>query len=160
MGRKRSGTRQLVCLCLAQLIVVSVLGPLSGCALLRPKAAVEAEPDAAQALQRGRRLLAQQDYDGAVKENQRALTLAHGRPPADEAIFNLGLVSAHTGNPKKDNRAAVGYFNRVVKEYPQSQWADQAKVWIGVLQLNDKLTETLEKSKQVDIEIEEKRRQK
>jgi hypothetical protein len=29
-----------------------------------------------------------------------------------------------------------------------------------VLQVNEKLSETLEKSKQVDIEIEEKRRQK
>jgi hypothetical protein len=37
---------------------------------------------------------------------------------------------------------------------------DQAKAWVGVLQANDKLVETLEKSKQVDIEIEEKRRQK
>ena len=155
MGRKRSGTRQLVCLCLAQLIVVSV----PGCAWLRGKTE-EPAADAAQVLQHGRRLLAQQDYDGAAKENQRALALSHNKPPADEAIFNLGLVFAHTGNPKKDNRAAVGYFSRVIKEYPQSQWADQAKVWIGVLQLNDKLTETLEKSKQVDIEIEEKRRQK
>ncbi len=153
MGRKRSRTGQLVCFCLAELILVSVLG----CAWLQ---GIREGPDAAQALQRGRRLLAQQDYDGAVRENQRALALSHNKPPADEAIFNLGLAAAHAGNPKKDNRAAVGYFNRVIKEYPQSQWADQAKVWIGVLQLNDKLSETLEKSKQVDIEIEEKRRQK
>jgi TolA-binding protein len=159
MGRKRSRTGQLVCFCLAQLIVITIVGSLSGCAWFRGNR--EAEPaNAAQSLQRGRRLLAQQDYEGAVRENQRALALSHNKPPADEAIFNLGLVSAHTGNPKKDNRAAVGYFNRVIKEYPQSQWADQAKIWIGVLQQNDKLTETLEKSKQVDIEIEEKRRQK
>jgi TolA-binding protein len=153
MGRKRNGTRQLVYFCVAQLIVISV----SGCALWR---AMRDSNEARQGVERARRLLAQQDYDGSVKENQRALGLAHNQPPADEALFYLGLAYAHAGNPKKDGRAAVNYFVRLVKEYPQSPWTDQAKVWIGVLQANEKVAETLEKSKQVDIEIEEKRRQK
>ncbi|HEY1373684.1 MAG TPA: hypothetical protein VGH50_14535 [Candidatus Binatia bacterium] len=112
------------------------------------------------AVARARRLLSQQDFDGASKENQRAITLARNRPPVDEALFQLGLIAATVGNPKRDNKAATGYFNRVIREYPQSPWVDQAKAWVGVLQANDKLVETLEKSKQVDIEIEEKRRQK
>lgn len=154
MGRKRNRTRQLVYFCIAQLIALS----LSSCGLLRPP---EREEDQAQlAVARARRLLTQQDFDGAAKENQRAITLAHNRPPADEALFHLGLLSAMVANPKRDNRVAAGYFNRVIREYPQSQWVDQAKAWVGVLQANDKLVETLEKSKQVDIEIEEKRRQK
>lgn len=155
MGRKRSRTRQLVYFCIAQLIALS----LSSCGLI--SRAPEHEEDQAQvAVARARRLLSQQDFDGAAKENQRAITLARNRPPVDEALFQLGLISATVGNPKRDNRAAMGYFNRVIREYPQSLWVDQAKAWVGVLQANDKLVETLEKSKQVDIEIEEKRRQK
>ncbi len=131
---------------------------LVGCGLFaRP----EPEEDQAQvAVTRARRLLSQQDFDGAAKENQRAITLARNRPPVDEALFQLGLIAATVANPKRDNKAATAYFNRVIREYPQSPWVDQAKAWIGVLQANDKLAETLEKSKQVDIEIEEKRRQK
>jgi len=155
MGRKRSRTRQLVYFCIAQLIALS----LSSCGLIpRP---VEREEDQAQvAVARARRLLTQQDFEGAAKENQRAITLARNRSPVDEALFQLGLISATVANPKRDNRVATGYFNRVIREYPQSPWVDQAKAWVGVLQANDKLVETLEKSKQVDIEIEEKRRQK
>jgi TolA-binding protein len=153
MGRKRSGSGQLVYFCVAQLIVLSV----SGCAAWR---ALRDADEGRQAVQRARQHFARQEYDASVKENQRAVALLRNKPPADEAVFFLGLAFAHAGNPKKDNRAAVNYFARVVKEYPQSPWVDQAKAWIGVLQSNEKLTDTLEKSKQVDIEIEEKRRQK
>src|SRR5262249_17363055 len=100
MGRKRNRTRQLVYFCIAQLIALS----LSSCGLLRPP---EREEDQAQlAVARARRLLTQQDFDGAAKENQRAITLAHNRPPADEALFHLGLLSAMVANPKRDNRVA------------------------------------------------------
>ncbi len=153
MGRKRSRTGQLIYLCIALLILISVWG----CAFLQGMREGE---DARRALLRGRQLLAQQDYEGSLRENQKALGLSANRPPADEAIFNLGLIFAHVGNPKKDNRTAVGYFTKLVKEYPQSPWVEQARVWVGVLQLNEKLAQILEKSKQVDIEIEEKKRQK
>jgi tetratricopeptide (TPR) repeat protein len=116
--------------------------------------------EALQAVLRGQRFLARQEYENSVKELQKALALAGNKPPADDAIFHLGLIYAHVGNPKKDNRTAMNYFNRLIKEQPQSPWVEQAKAWVGVLQINEKLSDTLEKSKQVDIEIEEKRRQK
>jgi TolA-binding protein len=127
-----------------------------------PPPAAQPQPvdEALQAVLRGRRFLAQQEYDNSAKELQKAMALAGNKPPADDAIFHLGLIFAHVGNPKKDNRAAMNYFARLLKEHPQSPWVDQAKAWIGVLQVNEKLAETLEKSKQVDVEIEEKRRQK
>src|SRR5215470_10663997 len=151
MGGKRVRTRQFFYFRLAQLILIFVLG---GCSIFRPPPEDEA---AQQSLARAKRLLGQQDYDGAAKENQRAIALANNKPPADEAIFYLGVIAATMANPKRDSRLAAGYFNRVGREYPQSPWVDQAKAWVGVLQANDKLAETLEKSKQVDIEIEEKR---
>jgi TolA-binding protein len=116
--------------------------------------------EAGQAVLRGRRLLAQQEYENSVKEFQKALALSVSKPPADDAIFHLGLVFVHVGNPRRDNRTAMNHFSRLVREHPQSPWVDQAKAWVAMIQLNEKLMETLEKSKQVDIEIEEKRRQK
>jgi lipid II:glycine glycyltransferase (peptidoglycan interpeptide bridge formation enzyme) len=52
-------------------------------------------------------------------------------------------------------------------DYPQSALAEQARIWIGMLQENEKLNQTIQKlnlvieeSKRVDIEIEEKKREK
>ena len=45
----------------------------------------------------------------------------------------------------------MGLFNRVIKSYPDSPWAEQARIWVGVL-------DGVEKLKQVDIDIEEKKR--
>jgi len=116
--------------------------------------------EATQAVSRGRRLLAQNEYENSVKEFQKALALSVNKPPADDAIFHLGLVLVHGGNPKRDNRTAMNHFTRLVKEHPQSPWVDQAKAWVAMIQLNEKLAETLEKSKKVDIEVEEKKRQR
>jgi hypothetical protein len=54
----------------------------------------------------------------------------------------------------------------LIKDYPQSPWSEQAKIWTAVLQENEKLNQTIEnlnqvieKSKKVDIQIEEKKRE-
>jgi tetratricopeptide (TPR) repeat protein len=118
------------------------------------------EPDEArEALLRSQRLLAQGDFDGSVAAAQRALSLSPRRPPEDDALLALGLIYAHPGNPKKDLTKSLELFRRLVKEYPKSHSAEQGKIWIGVLQENEKLNEVIQKSKQVDLEIEEKKRE-
>jgi TolA-binding protein len=131
---------------------------VGGCSV--PSRPAPPPDEATQAVLRGRRLLAQNEYENSVKEFHKALALSVNKPPADEAIFHLGMVFVHAGNPKRDHRTAMNHFTRLVKEHPQSPWVDQAKAWVGMIQMNEKLTETLEKSKKVDIEIEEKKRQK
>ena len=61
----------------------------------------------------------------------------------------------------------MNYYKKLMKDYPQSPWSELAKTWAGMLQENeklsltvDKLNQTIEKSKQVDIEIEEKKKEK
>lgn len=153
MGRKRARTGKQICFCLAGLIFIG----LAGCAFVKT---FQEREEAREALLRGRRLFAQGDYEGSLRENQRALSLSANYPPADEAIFTMGLIYAHAENPRRDQKRALALFRRVVHEYPQGPFAEQAKVWIGVLQMNEKLTQMIEKSKQVDIEIEEKKRSK
>ena len=120
---------------------------------------------------RTQELLAQGDFDQALKENERLLA---SRSMEDEALFNMGVIYIHFGNPKRDHLKSLGFFRKLIKEHPQSPWSDQAKVWSGILQdyeklLQDneklhqeieKLRQMIEKSKQVDIEIEEKKREK
>jgi tetratricopeptide (TPR) repeat protein len=96
-------------------------------------------------------LLGKGDYEGSLRESQKVLELAKDNSPADTAVFHMGLIYAHPNNPKKDNKRAIGFFGRVVKSYPDSPWIEQAKIWVGVL-------DGVEKLKQVDIEIEERKR--
>jgi tetratricopeptide (TPR) repeat protein len=128
--------------------------------LKRPEPVVEDRGEARERLLRGQKLLAQGDYEGSLVENQKVLALSPQRPPGDEALFNTGLIYAHFDNPKKDYGKSLDCFKRMMKGYPKSPLAEQAKIWIGVLQENEKLNQILEKSKQVDIEIEEMKREK
>ena len=177
MGRKRTGTRKFIYLCIVNLICSAFFG----CAVLCErqkvavnKAAVNNEESQkkenplkilSDRLLRARELLEQQDYDGSLKEYQEILSLAGQNPPGDEALFNMGLIYAHSGNPKKDYGKSVGFLNKLTKGYPQSPFVVQARIWAGILQENEKLNQTVQKlnqmieeSKRVDIEIEEKKR--
>ena len=55
-------------------------------------------------------LLAKGDYEGSLRESQRVLGLLKDQPPADTAIFNMGLVYAHPKNPKKRQQAGHLFF--------------------------------------------------
>ncbi len=174
MGRKRTRTREFVHLSIVSLILLafSSCGFLSETQKIDPKkgqsqGSKETSKVLSEHLLRARKLLEQRDYDGSFKENQKVLSLADQNPPGDEALFNLGVIYAHAGNPKKDYGKSIGFFKKLAKDYPQSPFAGQARVWTGVLEENEKLRQTIQKlnqvieeSKQVDIEIEEKKREK
>jgi len=171
MGGKSSGARQHVYFCVAFLTL------LGGCSVPQgppkpeppppnpttvpavvPEPTIVVEPpevrerrEANQHLQIAQNLLAKGDYEGSLQESREVLALAKDQSPADAAVFNMGLVYASPKNPKRDNKTAINYFNRVIKSHPDSPWVEQAKIWVGVL-------DDVEKLKQVDIDIEEKKR--
>ena len=130
-------------------------------------------------------LIIPSNFDQALKENQKAL--AEGKGPPDIALYNIGVVSAHSANPKKDYPRALLSFRTLVKDYPSSPRAEQAKIWIQALEQNQKNSEegqkladekralsrerdqlsqertklnyAIEKSRQLDAEIEKRRKQ-
>ena len=174
MGRKRTRAREFIYFC----IVILILFTSFRCAVLSEKQKVEVRDEESQRkeetlrilsehLLRARKLLEQRDYDGSFKENQKILSLSGQNPPGDEALFNMGLIYAHFGNPKKEYGRSIGFFRKLTKDYPHSPLVVQARIWMGILQENEKLSQTIQKlnqvieeSKQVDIEIEEKKREK
>ena len=125
------------------------------------------------------------NFDLALKQNQTALFERKG--PPDVALYNIGLILSHPSNPRKDQPKALHSFKTLVAEHPRSKFADQAKTWIQVLEQQQKNAEekqrlveekrTLsreremlllerqklnyanEKSQQLDLEIEKRRRQ-
>ena len=122
------------------------------------------QSEAREVLLRAQGLLAQGDYDRALRENERLLAI---RSLEDEALFNIGIIYDHSGNPKRDSLKSLAFFKRLIKDYPQSPWSDRARIWLAILQENEKLNQdienlkqVIEESKQVDIEIEEKKREK
>ena len=114
-----------------------------------------------------RELLSHGKYEEALREIQKMLAATPRTLLEDAALFQTGLIYAHPGNPRRNYGKSLGYFRKLMKDYPQSPWTELAKAWTVMVQENEKLTqtveklnETIEKSKQVDIEIEEKKRGK
>ena len=141
MGRERSGARQYLYFCAAGLIITM----LAACAPHDIKLAEREDP-----LRRGQDLLAQGDFAGALRENQQVLARFPQTPPGDAALFNMGLIYIHYANPKRDMGLARVFFGRLEKEFPESPRRVEAGAWGNIL-------ETLEKAKQQDIEVEEKK---
>ncbi|HUJ18954.1 MAG TPA: tetratricopeptide repeat protein [Nitrospirota bacterium] len=91
------------------------------------------------------------EFERAVRKSEDILAASPSGPHADEALYALGLVYAHAGNPKKDYRKSRDYFARLVKQFPHSSLTGEARIWTGVLDM-------FEKTKEVDIEIEGKKK--
>lgn len=145
MGQKLSRRGKHLFLFVAPLIAVL----LAGCAL---PVAIDKEEKAEHPLARANKLLARGDYRGALRANQDVLAAFPRSNPGDEALFNIGLIYADSANPQKDYKKALESFKRLARDFPQSQLLEETKVLIGLL-------EVIEKSKQVDIEIEEKKKE-
>ncbi len=126
----------------------------------QPEARGEEYGDAREHMSRSQRFLAQGNYEGAISENKKILSLSDSRSPKDEALFNLGLIYAHFGNPQQDLDRSIEFFKTLIKNYPKSSLAEQAKIWMEILQENEGLNHLLQKLKQVDIEIEDMKRKK
>src|SRR5215831_3902070 len=155
-----------------------------GCATMRQNSR-DPESDRSDHFAQAKVLFKEGNYEAALKENQKLLS--EGKAPADVALYNMALIFACSLNPKKDYLKALDTFQKLVNQYPDSSFAEEVKVWIQVLeehqkvaderqkflaenrnltrekeilsQEREKLKYTVEKSRQLDIEIEKLRRQ-
>ncbi len=97
-------------------------------------------------------LITSGQFEKAKIKNQEILHFANGAPPADAALYNLGLIYAHYANPEKDYKKAAMYFTHLIEGFPQSPLVEEAKAWVG-------LFDAIEKMRQIDIDIEEKKKE-
>ncbi len=147
MGTEQSGKRQYLYLSIACLTVIFATGCV---AAFQQTAATNAEE--CDHLEPVKELIGKGDFEGALKASQRVLSRSPKSPPGDQALLDLGLINAHYANPKKDYKKALGYFLRLEREFPQSPLVEEARIWVSVLR-------AFEKAKQVDIEIEERKKE-
>lgn len=157
MGGKLSWARKHIQIYLASLSACVVFACASSGALVTSSASSDApvtltSPESVSYLQLVQSLMHQGDFDSALRESQSTLARSPKTPPGDDALFYMGLIYVHHGNPKRDYQKAHSLFMRVVREFPQSPRAEESVIWLGVL-------ESIEKAKQVDILIEEKKKE-
>ena len=92
------------------------------------------------------------DFRAAIRKNLQILRESGDEKPADAALYNLGLLYAHYANPLKNFKKSESYFHVLIKQFPQSEFIVEAEVIMG-------LFNTIDKIQQIDIDIEQQKRQ-
>ena len=154
------------------LVLVGLL--LTGCASM-PGALFQS-----QATFPPQQVLETSDYRGFLVENQRHLSTCGGWVGCDIVLFNLGFIYAYPQSPYRDPQKARQYLRDLQRRFPQSPWASQGQVLLAFmneqvgleeaqrklrtgLRSRDaairKLQGQLDRSREIDIEIEKKERE-
>ncbi|MCP5003816.1 MAG: hypothetical protein GY941_07675 [Planctomycetes bacterium] len=146
-----------------------------------------------QELAKARVLMLNGYHSSSLKRNKEVLGL-YPRTLGDQALFQMGLNYSHPGNPNRNYKKSKSCFQRILKEYPESDIRDRAGIWAlflrDVIEKNRKinnlqnqivglqyqlaslkdmsgdlriqiggLQNQIEKLKEVDLGIEEKKRE-
>jgi len=174
VGREQAWRRCSFRICATFLIAVLVVG----CSLT---IVGTKEQEATEHLVQSRKLVVQGDYQNALRESEKAISVAPSSQQAEEALLFMGLIYADAANPKKDYGKSISYLKKLLKDRPESRLAAEARIIAALLQENERLNRSIEKlngsieklngtieklnsvieeSKKVDIGIEEKKREK
>ena len=84
-------------------------------------------------------MFSRHQYEPSLRENRQALAASGNRPPADKALFNLGLIYSLPSNQERDPGQATAAFRRLQKDFPRSPWVEQAETWTETLKEMEKL---------------------
>lgn len=164
MGRKHSRQRKQFFLYLA--CWLSLLLASAGCTPFHKSYEEE------KLLLRARSSFASDDFMTAITENQEILKRfpqSHG----DRALYIMGLIYAYPEYPDTNYERSINFFKKLIREYPESVFKNEAKIWISLLnrimehekeidQKNKKirnLVNQMKRLKEIDIGIEKKKRE-
>ena len=79
-----------------------------------------------------RKLVEGQNFEEAIAKNKQIVEKLGLQKPADEALYNLGLIYAHVDNPAKDYKKSKVYFHVLTTQFPDSEYAEEARIrWCG-----------------------------
>jgi len=124
--------------------------------------------------------LSKMEFDEAMKINKEILDTAPYYPFGNKALFNISMIWLHPDNPNRNYNKSLEYFKKIEKKYPNDDKSNEIPIWIFIISelikkdnninklnelLNDEkcksndLKNQLIKLKEVDIGIEEKKRE-
>ncbi len=92
------------------------------------------------------------EYDEFMKEAQGVYQSAEDPQLKQKALYYMALTQIHPENPSRDLKRAEGYFRKLIVLYPDGIYAQESRVWLGLISI-------IEKSKKIDIEIEKKKQE-
>jgi len=115
------------------------------------------------------KFLSKGDYEEALKEDEEVIRLFPGISPGDNALFHMGLIWAHPDNPQRNYKNS----QRLIRDFPRSDLREEVRVWVGAMneliwyegktkdleETISALTKKLTALKEIDIGIEEKKRE-
>ncbi len=129
MGRKRGRGRKYFLLHVT--CVISLILGVAGCIPPQEYRAIKAPTP----LARANDLIANGDFKGALKQNDKVLMQASSAF-GDQALFQRGLIYSHPQNPGQDQQKSIETFKKILNEYPDSTLVETAEVWIQSLSKN------------------------
>ena len=82
-----------------------------------------------QLLEEGMDQMVSHRYEASMAKN---LTVLNDFPDslADQALFQIGLLYAHPGNPNQNYEKSLGSFNKISSEFSESRLRHQAQLWV------------------------------
>jgi outer membrane protein assembly factor BamD (BamD/ComL family) len=80
-------------------------------------------------LSRAWTLFAKGKYGASLRETKEVLRI-YPRTLGDLALFQMGLIYAHPKNPDQDYARSLQHFQKVIQDFPQSKFKNQAEVWV------------------------------
>jgi len=91
------------------------------------------------------------DFLTSIKENQEILN-RFPEKYGDHALYAMGLIYAYPEYPDANYETALNFFKKLIREYPESVFKNQAKIWISILnQTAEHETEKDKNKKQMDL---------
>jgi outer membrane protein assembly factor BamD (BamD/ComL family) len=87
--------------------------------------------------------MAQGDYETSLGMSEDILK-KYPRTLGDSALYQIGLIHLHPENEKANERIALGAFQRILKEYPESNKREDALVWVFTLRKMAERQEAIE----------------
>ena len=104
-------------------------------------------------------------YPTAARLFEEVIKRFPNSPAHDRALYGLAHTLVLPENSGRDYRQAHLYFDRLVREHPESVYAADARAWRGLLSVylarteeTERLKQDIERLKKIDIEMERPRR--
>jgi outer membrane protein assembly factor BamD (BamD/ComL family) len=184
MGRKQWKNRKHLLFYSASLLIILVMTP---CCVITDKLAKDKIHIQAGPMEPARDRMNNGDYEGARKAYSEVIKGYPKKSPGDRALFEMGILFAYPDNPKRNNAKASEYFKRIIRDFPESPLIRESLAWMNALDRinendgkiralleenrsykeqiktlenkNRELEDQIRALKEIDIGIEEKKRQ-
>jgi outer membrane protein assembly factor BamD (BamD/ComL family) len=145
---------------MTRLALVLMLMTLSACSAA-PWTHLSSSFEADRLVREADALIQAGNWSAAVRILEGVVRRYPDAPSHDEALYHLARALVLSANGGREYRQAAGYLDRLLREYPTSPYASDARVWRALLGAyvarGAEMDRLLERLKAIDVELERPR---